>query len=83
MIDPKPPDQYRVEITATGRHDTKPEVLKANNIACFVEDRLYTCFLMQQHDITPVVFAQPRNRRPHPFLEVDSWDQLENIIQWF
>lgn len=77
-----PPEQYRVEITATGRYDAKPDILMANNVGCFVEDRLDTCFLMQQHDITPVVFAQPWNRQPHPFMEVESWDQLENVIQW-
>lgn len=51
-------------------------------LRCFVEDRLDTCFLMQQHDITPVVFVQPWNRRPHSSMAVDSWDQLKNIIQW-
>lgn len=32
--------------------------------------------------ITPVLFSQPWNRRLHPFMEVGSWNQLEELIQW-
>lgn len=77
-----PPDQYEVDITATGRYEAKPEVLKAHGIAYFVEDRLDTCFLIQKENIRPVVFVQPWNRHPHPFTEVNGWDQLEGLIQW-
>jgi len=77
-----PPERYRVEIATTGRFDTKPEVLKAKKKTWFVEDRLDTCFLMQEHNITPVVFIQPWNRRPHPFMEIDGWRQLERLIHW-
>ena len=71
-----------VKITATGGFDNKTEVLKAEEIDFFVEDRLETCFLLQDHDITPILFAQPWNRRPHPFREVADWKQLENLINW-
>lgn len=75
-----PSRHYRVEITTTGDFEAKVEVLKAANVDFFVEDRLETCFLMHEHDITPVVFVQPWNRRPHPFIEVNDWDQLEKLI---
>ena len=77
-----PPERYRVDITATGRYDVKHEVLKADRIEWFVEDRLDTCFLLQAHSIKPVVFAQPWNRQPHPFVEVENWGQLERLMQW-
>jgi 5'(3')-deoxyribonucleotidase len=71
-----------VKITATGGFDNKAEVLKAEEIDFFVEDRLETCFLLQDHDITPILFAQPWNREPHPFKEVADWKQLESLIDW-
>ena len=77
-----PSDQYAVQITATGDFDSKADILKAEQIAYFVEDRLDTCFFLQNHDITPILFAQPWNRRPHPFEEVDNWTQLERLIDW-
>ena len=77
-----PPETYRVDITATGSFEAKADVLTANDVTCFVEDRLDTCFLLQEHGIMPVLYAQPWNRQPHPFLEVGSWQELEAHIQW-
>ncbi len=77
-----PPDRFRVELTTTGRFDVKHEVLRTDNVQWFVEDRLETCFLLQENGITPVVFIQPWNRQPHPFVEVENWKQLEGLIQW-
>lgn len=71
-----------MKITATGGFDNKADVLKAENIDYFVEDRLETCFLLQDRDITPILFVQPWNRRPHPFREVADWKQLESLIDW-
>ena len=71
-----------VKITATGGFENKADILKAEKIDFFVEDRLETCFLLQNHDITPILFAQPWNRRPHPFREVADWRQLESLIDW-
>jgi uncharacterized protein len=72
----------QVQITATGGFDNKADVLKAENIDYFVEDRLETCFLLQNYDITPILFVQPWNRKPHPFREVADWGQLEELIDW-
>ena len=77
-----PPDRFRVDITTTGRFDVKHEVLKADQVQWFVEDRLDTCFLLQENNIEPVVFVQPWNRQSHPFVEVENWSQLEGLIQW-
>ena len=77
-----PPDRYPVQITTTGGFENKVDVLKAEKITYFVEDRLETCFLLQDHDITPILYTQPWNRRPHPFQEVENWEQLERLIDW-
>jgi 5'(3')-deoxyribonucleotidase len=75
-------NRYPMKVTATGGFDSKADVLKAEKIKYFVEDRLETCFLLQNHDITPILFAQPWNRKPHPFREVADWKQLESLIDW-
>lgn len=71
-----------VEIVATGSFEAKTEVLLERGVAHFVEDRLETCFTLAAAGIQPVLFAQPWNRRPHPFLEVFSWEELDALIQW-
>lgn len=71
-----------IDIVATGSFEAKPAVLKRRGIAFFIDDRLDTCYLLQQQKITPVVFVQPWNRQEHPFLEVDGWKQLEMLIDW-
>jgi hypothetical protein len=70
------------EVIATGSFEAKPDVLLQKDVAFFVDDRLDTCFLLQQHDIAPLVYVQPWNRQNHPFLEVDGWRQLEMLIDW-
>lgn len=75
-------DPGAVEVIATGGFEAKTDVLLQKEVAFFVDDRLDTCFLLQQHDITPLVYVQPWNRQSHPFLEVDGWRQLEMLIDW-
>jgi len=70
------------DIVATGSFDAKAEVLKLRNITHFVEDRLETCYTLITAGITPVLFAQPWNREPHPFIEVSSWQEIEELICW-
>jgi len=71
-----------VEVVATGTYEGKAEVLLNKGISFFVEDRLETCFSLVQEGITPVLFKQPWNRRTHPFTEVNSWKELEAIIDF-
>jgi hypothetical protein len=75
-------DPGEIEVIATGSFEAKPDVLLQKEVAFFVDDRLDTCFLLQQHDIAPLVYVQPWNRQSHPFLEVDGWRQLEMLIDW-
>lgn len=75
-------DVAAVQIVATGSFEAKTEVLLARGVSHFVEDRLETCLTLADSGIHPVLFAQPWNRRPHPFVEVASWDELDRLIQW-
>ena len=82
MLELLPQAKASIEMIATGTSEAKTGILLDRKIRCFVEDRLETCFALQPTGITPVLFRQPWNRRPHPFLEVSSWKELEAIIDF-
>ncbi len=71
-----------IDIVATGSFEAKTEVLTSRRIDHFVEDRLETCFALGAAGIVPILFTQPWNRQPHPFIEVSSWGELADLIQW-
>ena len=73
---------HRVQIVATGSYEAKAEVLLGNAIHWFVEDRLETCHLLKEAGIEPIVYRQPWNRALHDYLEVASWQQLEQRIDY-
>ncbi len=74
-------DPAAIEVIATGSHESKAGVLQQRNIAYFVEDRLDTCFLLEDAGVRPVLFKQPWNRELHPFVEVASWDELHAMLR--
>jgi uncharacterized HAD superfamily protein len=69
-----------IEIIASGSHEAKASILQQRQIEYFIDDRLDTCFLLQDAGIQPVLFQQPWNREPHPFVEVDSWHELKKLF---
>jgi len=69
-----------IRVVATGDPDTKIHYLKDHRIQYFVEDRLETCLQLADNGITPILFAQPWNRQPHPFLEVKDWPALAGLL---
>lgn len=69
-----------LQIVATGCYDDKAQVLLDNGVKWFVEDRLETCHLVKAAGIEPVVFKQPWNQHPHDYLEVATWQELEQRI---
>jgi hypothetical protein len=71
-----------VRIEATGVNTGKLDILKQNNIKYFIDDRLDTCHIIQAAGITPIVYNQPWNRKPHPFHAVDDWEELAGLIDW-
>lgn len=77
-----PGDLDGLDIVTTGSFDGKAAVLQQRRISHFVEDRLETCLTLNAVGIAPVLFAQPWNRSPHPFIEVSSWWEIENLIRW-
>ena len=70
----------RIEIIAAGSHEAKADILLQRRVTHFIDDRLETCFLLQEAGIQPILFVQPWNREPHPFVEVGSWSELENLL---
>ena len=72
----------RTRIVATGSYEAKTEVLLENSVRWFVEDRLETCHLIKAAGIEPVVFRQPWNQQPHDYLQVSSWQELEQRIDY-
>jgi uncharacterized HAD superfamily protein len=70
----------QIEVVATGSFEAKADVLRAEGVSVFVEDRLETCFLLSRNGIAPILFVQPWNRLPHPFREVASWEELATMM---
>ena len=75
-------DISAIHIEATSTHKDKIPVLLKHGIRYFIEDRLETCYLLEKTSVTPIVFDQPWNRKPHPFQTVKSWHEIEASIQW-
>lgn len=71
-----------IHVLATGETTAKLPILKEQEISYFVEDRLDTCHLLAEQGITPIVFEQPWNRKPHPFTVVKNWDDISALINW-
>ena len=75
-------DAESLEIVPTGSHEAKTEELTRRGISFFVDDRLETCYALDEAGVVPVGFQQPWNRRIHPFMEVGSWSELEALMDW-
>ena len=71
---------HRATLVTTGSFEAKTAVLLDNGIKWFVEDRMETCHLIRAAGISPIVFRQPWNREAHDYLEVESWQELEQWI---
>ncbi len=82
MLDLLSLDPNSIEIMAVGTFENKAEVLVERKTSYFVEDRLETCYRLQDAGIAPILFRQPWNREPHPFVEVGSWNELECLIDF-
>lgn len=75
-----PLEDGAIQVVATGTFDGKTAVLLEHGVRYFVEDRLETCFELKNAGIEPVLFSQPWNRERHPFIEVNSWKELEQLL---
>jgi hypothetical protein len=75
-------DRGRIRLEVTGVHTEKIPVLMEMGFKYFVEDRLDTCPLLEQNGITPILFEQPWNRKPHPYQVVRDWDDISLLIDW-
>lgn len=75
-------DKDRIRLEVTGVHTEKIPVLLEMGFKYFVEDRLDTCPLLEQNGITPILFEQPWNKKPHPYHVVRDWDEISMLIDW-
>lgn len=82
ILEELPVEPDGIEVVTTGTYEGKSEILRERGISVFVEDRLETCFDLQRAGITPILFRQPWNRKPHPFQEVGTWKELEALIEF-
>lgn len=74
--------RQRFELVTTGAFEAKAQALLEKEIRHFVDDRLETCFHLRECGVEPIVFRQPWNRKPHPFREVGSWEEIQSLIAW-
>jgi len=75
--------ESKIKVIATGSFEEKASHLHAHHKTFFVEDRIETCFLLQKEKIQPIVFSHPWNQQTsHSFLTVDSWGDLEAVIDF-
>ena len=72
----------QVEIIATGSFETKKDILFEMKKKWFIEDRILTCFDLHKAGINPIVYIQPWNLTPHPFLKVKNWQDIEQLIEF-
>jgi len=75
-------DSDYIRIEATGVTTKKLGVLKDYGIKYFIDDRLDTCQMLDKAGITPIIYDQPWNREPHPFVVVRDWDDIAGMIDW-
>ncbi|MFO8090166.1 MAG: hypothetical protein R6U13_10050 [Desulfatiglandaceae bacterium] len=76
------PDVNGIVLEATGDHERKASFLVRHNVKYFVEDRLETCYLLEDASIVPILFDQPWNRTPSAFKRVKNWDEIAALIDW-
>jgi 5'(3')-deoxyribonucleotidase len=74
--------QNKVEIISTGSFEAKKEILLKTKKKWFIEDRVLTCFDLYEAGITPIVYTQPWNLKPHPFLKMKNWRDIEQLIEF-
>lgn len=77
-----PCDRSCIDVVATGAFDAKADVLVQRKVSYFVEDRLETCYSLADAGVTPILFKRPWNRKAHPFTEVGSWKEIEEMIDF-
>ncbi len=75
-------DTTSIHLEATDTYTAKLPILQEAGIRYFVEDRLDTCYLLEEVSIVPIVYRQPWNEKPHPFHVVGDWDDLAGLIAW-
>lgn len=69
-----------IQVIATGAPEAKLGVLRDLGVRYFVEDRLETCYFLDQAGIQPLLYDQPWNRVPNEYPRFRTWAQLRQTI---
>jgi uncharacterized protein len=72
----------KINLIAMGDHDGKTSYIREEGLKYFVDDRTQTCRLLQDAEITPLVFSQPWNRNKHTFHSVESWQEIRAMLEY-
>lgn len=75
-------DKSRIHLEATNTHREKLPILLESGMKYFVEDRLETCYLLEEASLSPIIFEQPWNKKAHPFPVAKDWADLSAMISW-
>jgi uncharacterized HAD superfamily protein len=74
------PDTFeKIRMVAMGEHDNKTPYIKDLGLKYFVDDRLQTCQMLIQEDITPLVYNQPWNMNGHDLPTVNDWQAIHSL----
>ena len=73
-------DPESIRVVATGDPDTKLHYLLDHQRPVLRGRPPGNLPATGGHGITPILFAQPWNRRPHAFLEVADWPELAGLL---
>lgn len=69
-----------IQLIAMGDHDDKTRYIREHKLECFIDDRLETCLQLAKTEIIPIVFAQPWNQRKHSLHSVNTWQDIQKIL---
>ena len=58
----------------------KYKVLKRFGVTHFVDDKLTTCRVLEQHGISTILFKSPWNLTKEPFYRTNCWDEISEFI---
>lgn len=70
----------KTRLIATADHDSKADYIKDIGLKYFVDDRAQTCIMLEQEDITPIVYIQPWNKGRHQLQSVANWLAIRDLV---
>lgn len=76
-----PPVCDKINLIAMSDHNDKVRFIKEQNLRYFVDDRAETCAQVAEAGLVPLLYRQPWNKSWNGYASVESWREIENLIQ--